>query len=137
MRKSIVRLLTVASLALPGLALAQAGAAALKAQTSSARGVTIKVTPKNLFGGVATWEFTVALDTHSGSLSDDLMKTAQLLDGTGGRHAPLAWEGAPPGGHHRSGVLRFNPVLPLPQTIELRIDRPGEPEPRSFRWQPR
>ena len=49
--------------------------------------------------------------------------------------APAVWEGDPPGGHHRKGVLKFDAVNPRPQDIELRITRAGEPKPRSFRWQ--
>ena len=107
----------------------------LPAQTSSAHGVTIKVTPKNLARNAGSWEFAIVLDTHSEDLSDDLVKSSLLLDGAGGRHSPTAWDGAPPGGHHREGVLRFRPISPRPQSIELQITRAGEDTPRSFRWQ--
>ena len=107
----------------------------LPAQTSSARGVTVKVTPQNVAGDAKTWEFAIVLDTHSGDLNDDLVKSSFLLDGAGGRYAPAAWDGAPPGGHHREGVLRFKPISPRPQAIELQISRAGEDAPRSFRWQ--
>ena len=110
-------------------------AAELTTQKSTDRGVTVDVTPQNLSAGASTWDFKVVLDTHSGDLSDDLLKTAVLLDGTGTRHAPVAWDSAVPGGHHREGVLRFKAVSPQPQAIELRIARPGEPSPRSFSWQ--
>ncbi len=112
-----------------------AAAAELGAQKSSAGGVTIAVTPQNVTGDVKTWDFKVTLDTHSQDLSDDLVKSSLLLDGTGGQHAPVAWDGAGPGGHHREGVLRFKPISPGPKTIELKIQRAGEPVPRSFRWQ--
>ena len=107
----------------------------LPARTSSARGVTTKVTPRNLAGNAGSWEFAIVLDTHSEDLSDDLVKSSLLLDGAGGRHSPTAWDGAPPGGHHREGVLRFRPISPRPQSIELQIGRAGEDAPRSFRWQ--
>jgi len=107
----------------------------LPAQTSSARGVTIKVTPKNLASNAGSWEFAVVLDTHSADLNDDLVKSSFLLDGAGGRFAPAAWDGAPPGGHHREGLLRFKPISPKPKSIELQITRAGEDAPRSFRWQ--
>lgn len=110
-------------------------AAELATQKSTDRGVTVAITPQDLSGNAKTWDFKIVLDTHSGDLSDDLLKTAVLLDGTGARHAPIAWDGAAPGGHHREGVLRFKAVSPQPQAIELRIARPGEPGPRSFRWQ--
>ena len=106
----------------------------LAAQTSSAGGVTIKVTPQNMAGD-ASWDLAVVFDTHSANLDDDLVKSSLLIDSAGGRFAPLAWDGAPPGGHHREGVLRFKTVSPLPQSIELQIKRTGEDAPRSFRWQ--
>ncbi len=84
------------------------------------------VTPQNLAASATSWDFKVALDTHSGELNDDLVKTAALLDDKGGRHVPVKWEGAGPGGHHRDGTLKFNAISPLPKAIELQIQRPGE-----------
>ncbi len=107
----------------------------LATQTSSARSVTVKVTPQNVADDAKTWDFAVVFDTHSADLNDDLMKSSLLLDGAGGRYAPVAWDGALPGGHHREGVLRFKPVSPQMQSIELQITRAGEDAPRSFRWQ--
>lgn len=124
---------------IPGLlaVLLAAGALAaeLRAQRSSAGGVSVEVTPQNLAASAKSWDFKVVLDTHSGELNDDLAKTTTLLDGKGGRHAPVRWEGAGPGGHHREGTLKFNTISPAPGAIELQIQRPGEPKPRSFRWE--
>jgi hypothetical protein len=106
----------------------------LAARSSSAAGVTVKVTPKEVSPQAAVWQFAVVLDTHTQDLRDDLGKTATLLDARGGRHAPLAWEGAPPGGHHRAGVLRFTGLGAQTEAIELQIQRPGEQTPRVFRW---
>ena len=105
----------------------------LPAQTSSQSGVTIKVTPRNL--QAATWEFEVVFDTHSQELKDDLLKSALLVAAGVAPVAPAGWQGDPPGGHHRKGVLRFNAVSPAPPSLELRIARPGEAKPRSFRWE--
>jgi hypothetical protein len=107
----------------------------LTAQRSSAGGVTVAVTPQNLVASAKSWDFKVVLDTHSGELNDDLVKTATLIDDKGGRHVPVKWEGAGPGGHHREGTLRFNAIAPRPESVELQIQRPGESKPRSFRWQ--
>jgi hypothetical protein len=115
-------------------ALGAATAAELGPRTSSAAGVTVKVTPKRVAADAAAWELAVVLDTHSQDLGDDLLRNSVLVDGRGGRHVPLAWEGAPPGGHHRAGVLRFEGLGTLPEGIELQIRRPGEPAPRVFRW---
>ncbi|MDH4175379.1 MAG: hypothetical protein OEZ09_11055 [Betaproteobacteria bacterium] len=113
---------------------AAAYAAELGTRSSSVGGVTVKVTPKSVEPGAAAWEFAVVLDTHSQDLSDDLMKNSVLVDAQGVRHAPLAWEGSPPGGHHRSGELRFKGMAIQPDAIELQMRRPDEPAPRSFRW---
>ena len=107
----------------------------LPTQTSSAGGVTIKVTPRNVASNAGSWDFAIVLDTHSAELNDDLVKSSLLLDSAGGRYAPAAWDGAPAGGHHREGVLRFRPVSPQPHSIDLRITRAGEDAPRSFQWQ--
>ena len=127
--------LAVAACLLTAAAAAPAAGTELATQKSADRGVTVAVTPQNLSGGAKSWDFKIVLDTHSADLSDDLVKSAVLLDGTGAKHAPVAWDGAAPGGHHRQGVLRFKPLIPQPQAIELQIRRVGETVPRSFRWQ--
>lgn len=112
----------------------EASAAALAPQTNSERGVTVGATPRDISSTAKVWEFDIVLGTHSQDLSDDVKAGAVIVAGGGAKHAPLSWEGDPPGGHHRKGVLRFAPISPLPDAIELRIQRPGEPAPRSFRW---
>jgi hypothetical protein len=123
-------LVAVAALAFAGAA----SAAELEARTSRAAGVTVKVTPKDVAPGSGTWAFAVVLDTHSQDLSDDLVKDSALVDARGTRYAPVSWEGAPPGGHHREGVLRFKGLGPAPGAFELQVRRPGESAARVFRW---
>lgn len=128
--------LIVFFLSLTAMLLAVTGAQAassLPPQLSSQAGVTVQVTPRADSGG--TWEFEFALNTHSGDLSEDLAKAVVLVADGGTSYAPVAWQGDPPGGHHRKGVLRFQAISPQPQAIELKLQRPGEPSPRSFRWQ--
>jgi len=120
---------------LVSLLAAGAFAAELGAQRSSTGGVTVAVTPQNLAASAKSWDFKVVLDTHSGELKDDLAKSAVLVVDGGGSYTPTAWQGDPPGGHHREGTLKFNAISPQPKAIELRIQRPGESKPRSFRWQ--
>jgi hypothetical protein len=110
-------------------------AAELDAQKSTDRGVTVAVTPQSLADDAGSWDFKIVLDTHSADLNDDLTKSAVLVDGGGKRYMPVAWDGAGPGGHHREGVLRFKPISPRPQSVELQIARNGEAAPRAFRWQ--
>ena len=110
-----------------------AWSAEVATQKSSASGVTVSVTPD--VGNAASWSFKVVLDTHSQDLNDDLLKTVALIGPDGKRHAPVAWEGAAPGGHHREGVLRFAAISPRPGSINLELQRVNESAPRSFRWQ--
>ena len=114
------------------LGLAAAAAGPLPAQSSSAAGVTVKATPRALAGPV--WEFELVFDTHTQDLKDDPAKAASLHAG-GASAAPLSWQGDPPGGHHREGVLRFKAITPTPAALELRLQRAGESSPRVFRWQ--
>lgn len=113
--------------------LAAAASPALAPQSTSQSGVTVSITPRTLSG--TTWDFEVSFNTHSQELKDDLEKTAVLIADGGAPQAPVKWQGAPPGGHHRSGTLQFKAVSPMPAVIELRIPRQGEANPRSFRWQ--
>lgn len=96
--------------------------------------VTIKVTPVEFGKGVETWKFRIVLDTHSGSLDNDLLAAVSLAGDKGTVYRPVAWEGAGPGGHHREGTLIFDPIKLLPEYVALTIkDVGGIPE-RSFRW---
>jgi len=107
---------------------------AATAQTSSQGGVKITVEPRGSPHGAKTWDFAITLETHTQALDDDLALSSTLL-ADGKPYRPLGWEGSPPGGHHRKGVLRFEAVTPLPHGVELQIRRTGEASPRIFRWQ--
>ena len=137
-RVRIAGWLTVAALMLtatPWAALAQAGPNATATQSSTDRSVTFKVTPKSIGLQETRWEFSVVLDTHSADISDDLVQSATLTTNDGRTLKPSNWVETVPGGHHREGVLAFDVAAPRPTTIELRIARPGESTPRTFRWQ--
>ena len=109
-----------------------ASAAELNTIKSAANGVTITVTPQLTPGtGIS---FKMVVDTHSQELNDDFLKSSVLLDSSGNRYTPIAWDGAGPGGHHREGILKF-PPLPSTSLIELQVMRPKEQTARTFRWQ--
>ena len=78
-----------------------------------------------------TGKFT---DTHSEELSEDLVAVSELLDDQGKAYKPTSWDGSPPGGHHRNGVLKFNPISPKPRSLELKIKNVGGVVERSFKW---
>ena len=134
MRSRSLKLISLLpALALSAFVLSATGAlaAGLEQQTSQANSVSISVKPVDI--SAATWQFEVALNTHGGSLDDDLAKTATLL--AAGKQYPAAgWDGSAAGGHHRKGVLSFKAVSPPPDAIELRIVRQGETVPRTFSW---
>lgn len=135
MRRTGLRLLTAVLFAgFFGAATAAVSAGTLAEQVSSERGVTVRVTPRDVASTAKVWEFDVALETHSQDLTDDLKAAVTLIADDGAKHAPTAWDGDPAGGHHRKGVLRFAPLKPQPETIELRILRQGESSARTFRW---
>ena len=96
--------------------------------------VTIKVTPVEFGSGVKAWSFQVTLDTHSGSLDNDLLAVTSLVDDVGSVYYPIFWEGPGPGGHHREGILMFEAVNPVPSYIELKIENVGGIPERSLKW---
>jgi len=114
---------------------ADAASSGLTAQTSREGNVNVTVTPRNLAPGASSWDFEVVLETHTQPLDQDLTKVAALIDAQGKPHAPLGWEGDPAGGHHRRGVLRFQPLAGNPAAVELRVRDIGGVETRVFRWQ--
>lgn len=105
------------------------------AQSSEVGGVNVVVTPTALGPGMAVWEFKVVMDTHTKPLDDNLTEAAILMDESGSRYGPAAWQGDPPGGHHRSGTLRFPAPADMPKAVELQIEGVGGIDTRSFRWE--
>lgn len=115
------------------IATSNAAELVLASQTSNVREIKVVVAPQNISNAAQSWDFEVTLETHTQSLNDDLAKSSALV-ADGKRYAPLAWEGAPPGGHHRKGLLRFKTIIPQPPSVELQIRLAGETTPRSFQW---
>ena len=103
-------------------------------QTDSQGVVAVTVTPLELSAMASEWKFKVVLDTHSGSLDQDMLTTAVLVDDSNKVYRPTNWDGAPPGGHHREGVLTFMPSASAPQRIQLKILNIEVPE-RNFAWE--
>ena len=108
-------------------------------QTTQGGGVTVAVTRQEADYGLT---FKVVMDTHSVNLDTyDLLQLAVLRTDQGLEVHPIAWD-APPGGHHREGLLTFpatledgNPVIGS-QTADFELvirDIAGVPE-RTARW---
>ncbi len=113
--------------------IAMSNAAEIAPQISDQRGIKVSATLQTPTADAQIWNVEVTLETHTQALSDDLTKSATLVV-DGRQYPPLAWDGAPPGGHHRKGVLRFKAIAPQPNSIALQIRLSGEKSPRSFKW---
>lgn len=107
----------------------------IQSQTNLEGSVTVKVTPKDLYPTSTTWDFEIILDTHSGNLDQNLTKRTLLSDDKGNQSTPISWEGDPPEGHHRQGILKFNPIISKPNSIELKIAKVGNVDERIFKWE--
>jgi hypothetical protein len=110
------------------------GVAAAEQQTSNEGGVVVRVTPGRLTPEAATWDFEVVFETHTTPLTGDPAQFTVLIDPQWRAHAPLRWDGDPPGSHHRKGVLRFKPIRPAPATVTLKIRGIGGVAERVFTW---
>ena len=110
-------------------------APAFSARSSDSAGVRMVVTPKALGPGVTVWEFEVVMDTHTKPLDENLAQVTALVDEGGRRYTLVAWQGDPPGGHHRKGVLQFSAPAEMPVSVELQITGVGGAGTRTFRWE--
>lgn len=105
----------------------------LGARTNNEGAVEITVTPKKLSD--KEWAFEMTLNTHSVDIGEDLTKASVLINENGNEYNPIEWQGDPPGGHHRSGILKFNSISPRPTLITLKIRQVDGIEERNFTWQ--
>ncbi len=103
-------------------------------QISGEGPVTVAVTPKQLVAGVDTWEFEIALDTHSVELNYELTEIVTLAGSDGQSYNPGVWQGDGPSGHHRGGVLLFKAPATPPEAVDLIIHGVGGVAERRFRW---
>jgi hypothetical protein len=106
----------------------------MSTQTNSQGAVTVKVTPENVSEDKKFWQFNVVLDIHTGSLDEDLVKIAELIDERGNKKLPLSWNGASPGGHHREGVIEFSAFQQSPKSVTLILHNVGGIDERKFKW---
>ncbi len=102
-------------------------------QVSNEREIKITATLQPIQKEGQTWNVEVILETHTKALGDDLTKSAILIADEK-QYMPMSWEGSPPGGHHRNGLLRFKVNVLQPQAMELQIRLAGDAAPRSFKW---
>lgn len=105
----------------------------LEPRTTTIGGLEVKVTPKQLDAGGAA--FAVVFDTHTGAPTIDVAAHAVLEVG-GTTWSTPTWDGDGPGGHHRSGTLRFTPSGPAGGTARLTIGGLEQPVEATWRVDP-
>ncbi|MGC2048247.1 MAG: hypothetical protein WA635_06525 [Gallionella sp.] len=115
------------------IAISNAAEIGYSPQVSNERQIKITATLQDLVKEAKTLNFEVVMETHTHALSDPLENSSVLI-ADGKQYLPLGWEGSPPGGHHRKGLLRFKAIAPQPDSVELQIRLIGDPSPRSFKW---
>ena len=106
----------------------------LSPRSNDGGGVRVVVTPKPHTVNSTTWDFDVALDTHTKPLTDDLAAASSLVDDQGRAIPATSWKGDPPGGHHRKGVLQFLAPSNDPTSFEVWVKGVGGVDMRTFRW---
>jgi len=123
-------LILIAFMAPIGVAL---DAAVFETKSSRENGVRVDVTPVEFAPGKPA-RFQIRINTHSGDLSQNMIEVSMLRDDKGREYRPVRWEGSPPGGHHRRGVLEFPSFEGKSKKITLIIrDIANVPE-RLFEW---
>lgn len=103
----------------------------LPALTNEQAGITFDIKPLD-FDFAQPVKFEIKITTHTGSLDFDLTKISTLEDSEGNQHQPVQWQGSPPGGHHRSGILIFPSLKEKSRSIYLTIQDISSP--RIFEW---
>lgn len=110
-----------------------ADAAAYKAKSNKENSVRVDVRPVQLLPGKPA-KFEIRMNTHSGDLGQDLVAVCTLKDNSGREYRPTGWDGSPPGGHHRSGVLEFAELGEGVESITLVIREVADVPERVFNW---
>ena len=87
--------------------------------TKEVDGVTVSALP---IGSGSQFNFQIELDTHFIELSYKLEDQSYLVSDVGEVIKPLRWEGDPPVGHHRKGVLIFPTFNSTPKGVTLYIE---------------
>jgi len=105
----------------------------LSSKENEGGNVTVTVTPKVLEIGKNP-VFEIEFETHSVDLAFDVTKQSSLVDNKGNIFSQSTWNGSPPGGHHRSGILSFNNSLAQTNNVELIIKNIAGVTERKYKW---
>ena len=106
---------------------------AYETQSNNKGRVKVNVRPVQLAPGQPA-KFEVRMNTHSVTLDHDLVAACTLRDDRGREYQPTSWEGSPPGGHHRKGILEFPELDADAGKITLVIRQVANVPERTFEW---
>ncbi len=126
---ALIFILLMSSALWPGSA-PQAGAVT-EELVNDLNGIKFTIKPTDYEGeGIA---FSTKIDTHTGALDFDMTQISRLVV-AGTTYEPILWDGAPPGGHHRSGLLVFPNPTGGSGEMSLTIVGVGDIPERVFQW---
>ena len=89
------------------------------------------IAPYLAFKGETAALFFYGLTRFSVDLDFDLVQISTLYDDIGNEYEPLNWDGSEPGGHHRSGILKFPTINNNAKSIKLVVIDSVR---REFNW---
>lgn len=95
--------------------------------------VRVDVVPVQLVSGKPA-QFEVRMNTHSGDIGQDMVSVCALKDDNDREYQPVSWDGSPPGGHHRSGILEFPSIDGNTESVTLVIRNIANVPERIFTW---
>ncbi len=96
-------------------------------------GITVSITPI-LPLTTDRWDFEVELNTHSGTLPEDLKDQASLIVNDELILSAISWEMSANEAHHKEGILSFQKTELDADSIELVLEDVGGVEKRTFTW---
>ncbi len=106
---------------------------AYERRSTSSNGVRVDVLPVQLSSDKPA-KFEIRMNTHSVNLGYDLVSASVLKDDQGREYRASAWNGSPPGGHHRSGVLEFPAIVNGSKSVSLYLKDIANVQERIFEW---
>lgn len=108
-------------------------ACAFESISNRENSVSVDVIPTQLTSGQQV-KFEIRMNTHSVDISQNMVTVSTLKDSNGKEYLPKKWDGSPPGGHHRSGVLEFPVIEGKPDSVTLIIKEIANVPERTFTW---